>query len=597
METLLIIETTNRRGQVQRSQRRIDGTELTIGRSTRAQIHLPDPRVALEHARISVAESGATLTAQGGRLRVNGRSAAGAQLVPGDRIEIGPFVIRIDTPPQGLPFALTVEPLKAAADAQDDPLARLLVPHRLPSKRRLSYLLFAAVLAVFLAVPITWDAINAFGLPRQLQSDQAHWTDLARYASDFTLRSWDPGPVSRSHQIFRTDCRACHQVQSQNPFVSQLPIATQVMDQACLACHRSLHEHVPRPLLTETPEGQAFADTRCASCHRDHKDEKMAPRMDALCATCHADVERVAPKSRSRNVTDFFADHPSFRISVIDGASGKVERVRLGEQIVERSNLKFNHQLHLDRAGVRAPSGRKVMQCADCHEPADDGRLIAPVSMQRHCSECHSLKFDCNREQRGDPLECRSGARELPHGPVATVAATLREFYARYALGDAPPDAGAPPDLPRVRPGAVLEYEDRQPVLANADRAASRALAELFGELNVCGTCHYARPTQKAPGWEIAPIRFTQVWMPAARFTHAKHTTMQCADCHQVGNSTDARDVAMPDVGQCRECHVGGKPVLGKVTSDCATCHKFHGGAEVWNHNLQMQAKVRRTSP
>jgi hypothetical protein len=322
----------------------------------------------------------------------------------------------------------------------------------------------------------------------------------------------------------------------------------------------------------------------------------MAPRMDALCASCHADIKRHAAKPQTENVSDFFTDHPSFRISPINATTGQVERVRLGAAHEERSNLKFNHALHLARAGVRAPGGRKVMNCDDCHESADDGRLIAPVSMERHCRECHSLKFDCSREKRGDPLECRAGAREVPHGPVDTVASTLREFYARHALGDSPPDAAPPPDLPRVRPGAELRYEDRQPVLAIADARAKRAFDEMFKELNVCGTCHYAQRTNTAPGWEIAPIRFTQVWMPAARFTHVKHSTMRCSSCHKVGESTAARDIAMPDVKSCRDCHVGGKPVLGKVTSDCATCHKFHGGADVWDHLLQAQAKVRRAT-
>ena len=322
----------------------------------------------------------------------------------------------------------------------------------------------------------------------------------------------------------------------------------------------------------------------------------MAPRMDALCASCHGDIKRIVLQAATENVTDFYQDHPQFRISPIDASSGKVMRVRLGSPVQEHSNLKFNHKLHLDPRGIRAPDGRSTMECKDCHEPADDGRLLAPVSMQRHCSACHSLKFDCSREKSGDPLECRAGARELPHGPVEDVAAALREFYARHALGDAPPDAAAPPDLPRMRPGATLGYEDRQPVLAIADRKAQQAFDALFAELNVCGTCHHASRTDKAPGWEVAPIRLTQVWMPAARFTHAKHTTMQCSSCHKVAQSTQAQDIAMPDAKDCRDCHVGGKPVLGKVTSDCATCHKFHGGSEVWDHMLQMQANVRRAT-
>lgn len=594
MQTLLTIESTSRRGTAQRTQRRLSELELTIGRSTRAQIHLPDPRVALEHARITVAEDAATLVAQGGRLRINGRASGGARLAPGDRVEIGPFIVRVDAPPAGVALALTVQPHESAVPAQDHPLERLMLRRRSVSKRRLSYLGFIGIVLIFLAVPLAWDAIQAFGLPGPLRAQPALWHEVAQHASNRMLRSWDPGTLSRSHQIFRDDCRACHQVQDHDPFVSQLPFVTQVMDQACLACHKNLSEHVPRASLTGTELGRRFADTRCAACHRDHKDQRMAPRLDALCATCHQDIQRITPDAASRDVTDFLADHPRFRVSLLDADSGALTRVRLGEPMQEKSNLKFNHKLHLDRAGVRSPAGRKQLGCDSCHEPADDGRLIAPVSMERHCRECHSLKFDCSREKSGAPLECRSGAREVPHGPVEVVAATLREFYARHALGDAPPDAQAPPDLPRVRPGMVLTYEDRQPVLAAADRAATRVLNQLFEQLNVCGTCHHARPSAQAPGWEIAPIRFAQVWMPAARFTHAKHTTMRCGSCHAVGESTDARDIAMPDVDSCRECHVGGKPVLGKVTSDCASCHKFHGGAEVWNHILQAQAKARR---
>lgn len=591
MQILLTTETTNRRGLRQKSQRRMEGVEFTIGRSTRARIHLADPRVALEHARITVGAAEASIASLRQPVRVNGRSATGAKLVPGDRVAIGPFVLRVDPPPPDCQLAVTIE--RGGADEVSDALLRerLLSSARLPSKRRLSYLGFFGVLLVFLGLPVAWDALNAFGLPRGMDDDPARWEAVARAVSDRALQTWNPGPVSRGHGIFGDDCRACHQVQSRQPFVSQLPLATQVMDQACLACHRNLTEHVPRASLMKTADGRAFADTRCASCHRDHKDARMTPRLDALCAQCHADVKRIDPQAKSENVTDFLADHPRFRVSMVNADTGRIERVRLGEGVAERSNLKFNHALHLDRAGVRAPAGRKVMACADCHQPAADGRLIAPVSMERHCAQCHSLKFDCSRDRPDDPLECRSGARAVPHGPVETVAAALREFYARHALGDAPPDAGPPPDLPRVRPGAVLRYEDRQPVLAIADRKAREAFDALFDERNVCGTCHVANRTRDGAGWAIAPVRLTTVWMPAARFDHSRHATMACSDCHRVGESKSARDVAMPDVAACRDCHVGGKPVLGKVTSDCATCHKFHGGTDVWNHVLQVRTR------
>ena len=45
----------------------------------------------------------------------------------------------------------------------------------------------------------------------------------------------------------------------------------------------------------------------------------------------------------------------------------------------------------------------------------------------------------------------------------------------------------------------------------------------------------------------------------------------------------------MPDLASCRECHVGARSVVGKVTSDCATCHKFHEGKDFWHGALQAQ--------
>ena len=57
----------NRRGQPQRESRRLAGPSLQVGRGTQCQIHLPDPRVALQHARIEVSEAGAAIDAEARR--------------------------------------------------------------------------------------------------------------------------------------------------------------------------------------------------------------------------------------------------------------------------------------------------------------------------------------------------------------------------------------------------------------------------------------------------------------------------------------------------------------------------------------------------
>jgi len=177
----------------------------------------------------------------------------------------------------------------------------------------------------------------------------------------------------------------------------------------------------------------------------------------------------------------------------------------------------------------------------------------------------------------------------VPHGSEAAVNTMLREFYARLVLGDVPPDVNPPPDLRRHRPGEVLTYQDRQAALQIANQKAKLVLNDLFEKRKVCSTCHYVKRSADDTGWDVAPVRMAKVWMPQAVFTHAKHATEKCESCHDVTNSKEAKDIAMPNIAKCRECHVGAKPVAGKVTSDCATCHKFHAGRDFWHKEMQTQ--------
>jgi len=72
MNTLVTYVTLDQHGEPVRSQRRASGAQLAIGRGTNCQIQLPDSRVALEHARITIDARSATITAPAGHIRVNG---------------------------------------------------------------------------------------------------------------------------------------------------------------------------------------------------------------------------------------------------------------------------------------------------------------------------------------------------------------------------------------------------------------------------------------------------------------------------------------------------------------------------------------------
>lgn len=590
MEIQVTYVSINPRGQAQRDQRKITGSVLNVGRGTQCQVHLPDPRVALSQARITVTDDGAVIEADPGRIQVNGNPVQSLKLSVNDRIEVGPYLLQVEMPPDGLPFALSVTLVSPIADAKADGVSRVSLRDTRISKRRLSYLAFVGVLLLALLVPIASDLLARITSPAVAKLNTEPVRKLTQEVSDKFTQSWNPGPLSQSHQSFAKDCRACHVI----PF-------KHARDQECVACHKRIKEHVPSAELTG-PKGAAFREMRCAECHRDHKGNQMAPRAQEQCADCHTDVLSVASNAHSEKVTDFKSDHPPFRLSLVDADKPEqIRRVRQGKQIAghieERSNLKFNHKLHMDPEGVRDPDGKRnpagvrdaqgrrtVLKCQSCHVPDEGGRLIKPISMEEHCQQCHSLAF-----------EPQVTKRQVPHGSEAAVNTMLREFYARLVLGDVPPDVNPPPDLRRMRPGAVLTYQDRQAVLQIANQKAKTVLYDLFEKRKVCSTCHYVTRSADAAGWEVAPVRMTQVWMPQATFSHAKHTTEKCTLCHDVTRSTEAKDVAMPNIEKCRDCHVGAKPVTGKVTSDCATCHKFHAGRDFWHAEMQAQMLSKGT--
>jgi hypothetical protein len=363
MNTLVTYVTLDQHGEPVRSQRRASGAQLAIGRGTNCQIQLPDSRVALEHARITIDARSATITAPAGHIRVNGRALESARLAPGDEIEAGPFAIHVDAPLTGVELALTVR--RTSAPSTADPFSRLMLPASQPSKRRLSYAAFITVLLLALVLPAGLDLID-HRTPDH-QAAQGGGGTPSHSIADRFMKSWSPGPVSISHQVFGAQCHTCHQ----SPFI-------EVFDQACLSCHKDLRQHVTRAALTGSRAAH-LTQERCASCHPDHKGERSSVRAEQLCATCHGDIKTMSVAAASGNVTDFARDHPPFRLSLVDADRPQVVR-RVSEdspELVERSNFKFSHKLHLDPKGVRAPAGRKVMDCGDCHVVNDDGHRIA----------------------------------------------------------------------------------------------------------------------------------------------------------------------------------------------------------------------------
>jgi predicted CXXCH cytochrome family protein len=522
-----------RRGQagaVEARERLFDGEALTLGRSTDQVLQLKDRRVALRHASIAL---------RGGLPVVSSRAAAGivvndtlcreAALQPGDEIRIGANVLRLFEPPAGMDLAFSFE-LDAEVAAESAGLDRRRLDFQALSWRRAPIGLALAIATLVLSL-----LIPASGL---MDED---WQKSLREGPLPDDGFWLSGPVSPAHHNVDRRCETCHQ----RPFV-------RVRNAACEDCHAAVGRHFDA-------DGPATGlDTvRCAACHAEHNEPAtLLRRDDALCADCHADIRSVAgAQTELENASDFLGAHPEFPLA----AAGP-------------QRLKFPHDVHLDPKGIEGADGKDVvMVCGDCHQPQPDGGRMQPVTMEKHCADCHRLDFDPAYPDA-----------TVPHAEAGIVLRRLIEYYSRSFLELYPdPRATAAPARPLRVPGRVLDARERARMLQLARERAFVVARDLI-ERRTCHDCHEIAATGKADDpWKVEPAKLREAWMPAARFNHARHATAlsECKLCHDAARSKSAEDVLMPKLKGCRECHGSGDPHRnpeGLVQSNCTMCHGFH---------------------
>lgn len=443
-----------------------------------------------------------------------------------------------------------------AAKRPEDPQQRALVALSRPlrGRRAWSWFLFLGLIFALALAPL-WLTQRA----AREQGGSAGGTPPPRTSTPLAWdRVWDAGPLAAAHAALAHDCRACHA----EPFV-------RVRDVDCLVCHQTIAAHVDP---AHAPADDAAP--RCASCHREHQGPmglalQIIAHGGGTCVDCHADLGRRRPEYGLLDVADFYEAHPEFALRVADGAG--LRKVRRGEAPIEEpTTLRFSHALHLDPAGIDAPSGRRRLDCGDCHQADTDARGFAPVRFESACRDCHAMH-----------LEHNVARRQVPHGRVEETLAMIREFYS-YVV--AVPGALDPPAAPAPaigRPGAPSEPR-REAVAADLARAAA---IDLF-ERRACAICHqvtrvaeYGAPGSPAadlPDWRIGALPIAHPWMPDARFSHATHQHAACGDCHAAAASEHAAEVLMPSITVCRDCHSGAERRAGLVHSECGLCHVYH---------------------
>jgi hypothetical protein len=96
---------------------------------------------------------------------------------------------------------------------------------------------------------------------------------------------------------------------------------------------------------------------------------------------------------------------------------------------------------------------------------------------------------------------------------------------------------------------------------------------------STCGECHVTIPPaagQPNDAWRIAPVFVPDRYMPSSLFRHASHATSTCQNCHAAATSNLGAISLLPGIGTCRACHAGEAAPASRISSSCASCHRFH---------------------
>lgn len=541
---LLIHVSRNQLGAPIRTESTIFGESIQIGRAAACKIHLQDHRVNLHHATLRQSDDGALYIESEGdaTLKIDGFVEQSASLQPGMRIEIGPYLLLVEQGSTGARISMSVEEVRLTSwkgDTQENRIDPVTLSALGVRKRRLGYGLAAVISLLYLLLPMLPAISSAL--------------DAWQSSLPLTLTgSWSPGPMSSGHAVFGEKCSVCHR-----------QAFRAVSDDVCTGCHKKVGRH----LTDDVRHAGLFKDVRCADCHADHKGATGLMQHDSsLCVSCHAEIKVRDPKADIANVHDFPGGHPQFRLTLRDSKDGhSVIRVlkNKSDGIIDKPGLKFSHKVHLDKEGISTPQGDTVMVCHDCHRSDKAGIYFEPIEIKKSCQQsgCHGLEF-------AEPVE-----GVVPHGSERIVMERLRGYFAKWLA-----------DAPENMTGCSLKGEGssaRRTLDCADELAKENAGSSLFGKDGQCAECHEIGVSDdESVPWKVVSPNINPDWYSKSVFPHARHAATQCGACHDKTNSKTSADIAMPNIEKCRECHVDHRPEKGKVSSNCFSCHQFHGGGD-----------------
>ncbi len=548
----------------------VEQTSLTVGRAAECDIHLPDLAVEQQHVRIEAAPDGTLAVTALGTLgfALDGRVVTEGFIDPrtGGEIALGAARLAVAREADGN-TSITIRQV-VADEGKGDALRGFALASVLPSKRAMSWIFASAILLLLLMVPVASHLLRTPAKP-----------DPTGKTPGVVLMdsAWSSGELSLKHHSLKNNCESCHVAAFES-----------VQDETCLSCHKDTADHASKPRLAKGMAPLSSGDAvqwkigealgkegplGCVSCHSEHEGPvRQKAGGEAFCSDCHKDLNVRLTDTQIANAHDFGKDHPQFRPAYYASfGAAKPVRAAVGTKPVERSGIKFPHDVHMNARGGAARMAvslrqyGKPLDCKDCHALTPDKASFKPVEMEQACEGCHSLVS--GRIAGG-------GFSKLRHGSLKNLA----EDLARISSGRRAPVGPA-----RQRPG---QLGSAAPYRADFGRPV-RAYIGISNALSVGGVCTECHlPTTGPTGQaDLMPVNLPDRFLTSGYFNHAAHAKQKCSDCHAASTSKAASDLLIPDLKSCRSCHLGATAVKTAkiVPSDCAMCHAYHVPSGQWS--------------
>ncbi|HEY3789201.1 MAG TPA: hypothetical protein VGL71_10115, partial [Urbifossiella sp.] len=417
-----------------------------------------------------------------------------------------------------------------------------------------------------------------------------------RYYGPKKLNFFSTGPLSANHAQFADHCEVCHEgaqpdlvvaverakstavsdgfftrifahfdpehlSKDADEIAKQMTANTSLakLDAACISCHEPQTLHQPQTvalgLRKVTAQIELVHASACSSCHREHEGpEKMKTPPPSNCGDCHGNQDRLLADFKlvptggksmpatgkigdelGEGVLRFFPPRPVPHIPKVFKAFWEGHPAFGYETPGARDTAKilFGHERHM-RGDVKL-DGRMLI-CADCHKPGDNGRYMQPIRYQDHCARCHSLQFD---QQLPGLL--------IPHRDPDKVYDFLQSIASQYNNYYTQTNPGVTDFQPRqdfvrehltdlmkhynssIRALELAVFINGDPPLP--DRLTSKSNTAQF--LPSCRKCHEGvteSPPEGSHKWVIPKTNMAERWMTRGPFTHAPHQHMDCKD-------------------------------------------------------------------